>query len=103
MHGQKKRDEQMLNDMRWQLQLAYEGCSASGTLDHELHHIQEMLTAWPSGFNGSEYLCGFHNWQLPRQYAALIGILCHSNARGFQPTILLQKHHDGHLSDILIW
>lgn len=51
----------MLNDMRWQLQLAYESCSASGTLDHELHHIQEMLTARPSGFNGSEYLCGFHN------------------------------------------
>lgn len=39
----------MVNDTRWQLQLAYENSSASGALDHELHHIQEMLTARPLG------------------------------------------------------
>lgn len=39
----------MLSDARWQLQLAYENCSASGSLAHELHHIQEMSAALPLG------------------------------------------------------
>lgn len=41
-----------------------ENCSASGTLDHELHHIQEMLTARPGGFSSSECFVGLF-WQLP--------------------------------------
>lgn len=78
-----------------------ENCSASGTLDHELHHIQEMLTARPGGFSSSESLCGFVLTAPLHQYAA-IGMRGGSHAGGSQPAILVQKHHDGHLSDVLI-
>lgn len=48
-----------------------ENCSASGTLDHELHHIQEMLTARPGGFSSSGSLCGFVLTAPLHQYAAI--------------------------------